>query len=345
MDLCKTGSDFVRMIATELILYPVLVCDIFELATGAYKYKTTADSISFGLFFISSLALIFYVYVMRLFILGGTIYHVQKYRKPQTDGQMQLQCSGYDPDIHKNAMWWQSYFFIHVLSQTLCQILMLVAIGAKIKYENGHLFEKNNNDDEIHVSPYLWYMLVAGYITPIFGSLTFFIVNYYWVQEFSIGLCIDMLNVLELPGIVRRDSEGESRVEEIIQFMHFATLRRDFRDMCAKTWWDKFKHPFTSPGLVILCFIYFAYLLIFIIFATLAVSDDGDTTIVILNGGNWVYFYVTAVIFEIMVNIYVFLVAALWTAIITGIITIIVLAIVCLPCVCICGCLAICADD
>ena len=56
-------------------------------------------------------------------------------------------------------------------------------------------------DDTIHVSGTLWYMLVAGYVLPVFGLLTFFVVTYFWVQEFPIGFCINCLSVLKASGI------------------------------------------------------------------------------------------------------------------------------------------------
>ena len=352
LERCKNASDFIRMIAAELILYPLLVCDIFELVTGeGYKGESTADRVSFALFIISSLALILYVYIVRLFILGSTIHHVQKSRKPPIEDQTTHQQADCNPQYRKAALWFQSHFFIHVFGQMVSQILMLIAIGAKIRYDNRHLFESDNNDDEIRVSPYLWYMLVAGYIMPVCGLLTFFIVNYYWVQEFPIGLCIDILSLLELPGvdhILRPDKElkdSHEKAKRIMRFVHFAELKKDFKGMHGKDWCNKFMYPFSSPILVFLCIVYSICLLFFIIFATLAVSDDGDTMTVVLNGGNWVYFYIGAIIFGIIVNTYVFVVTIAWMIIIGAVILLITVLVWLIVMIMLFVCLIYCLSD
>lgn len=69
---CKTISDLLRILLAESILYPLLVCDIFELITrDVYKGETAEDHATFSLFILSSIALILYVYIARILILTG----------------------------------------------------------------------------------------------------------------------------------------------------------------------------------------------------------------------------------------------------------------------------------
>ena len=198
LNATKTKLDFVRMILTEVLLYPLLICDIFELITGQpYKFQSIPDGLSFVLFGISTISLILYVYIVRLAILAGVIYYTHKERKPKKD---QLQRNGappFDYTISNSALYFQGYFFYHVLMQMIAQILMIVAISFKIKYENRHLFSPTNPtsmsvnmnstattnnmdmnmDQSITVSNSLWYLLVGGYILPIFGFFTFSIMS------------------------------------------------------------------------------------------------------------------------------------------------------------------------
>ena len=83
-----------------------------------------------------------------------------------------------DPTIRKSAF--QIYFVIHVFGQMVAQMLMIITIGIGIHEDN-----KQSSDGSISVSGNLWY-IVAGYVLPVCGLFTFFVVTYYWVQEFRL---------------------------------------------------------------------------------------------------------------------------------------------------------------
>ena len=324
IDRCKTASDFIRMIATELILYPLLLCDMFELITEkAYNVKDPKGGIGFVLLIISSLSLILYVYVLRLVVLGYLIKYVQKERKPPVADPARLQQlsyqTGYDETISKDALWFQSYFFFHVLGQMASQILVLIAIGAKIQYDN------RDADESFNVSGYLWFMMVSGYILPVCGTLTFFIVTYYWVQQFPIGICLDLLSILQMPDANhifypnQSTKEIRDKVNAIMNFFRYNDLKNDFTNMHKTASWlgDKFTYPFRSPLMVALAITYSAFQFAFILCAALT---DG-MEVEVLNGGlGWVLFYIFSIIVGVVANLYVFIVAALWTFIIVSII-------------------------
>ena len=312
--------DLSRMVLSEVLIYPILICNIFELIIGkAYKFSNVTDGISFTLFAISSVSLFFYVYIVKLIILIVANIQSQKKCRPMTkdDEQMQSQDSDYDPAIRKAAKYLQCYFIYHVAVQMLAQILMIIAIGAKIQDDNSHLFEDEVNDDTIHVSGTLWYMLVAGYVLPIFGLLTFFVVTYFWVQEFPIGFCIDCLCLLKTPGINNLVDFGEtkekvaSKIERINGYIDLSDLTKDFKDLRQKARSDKFGYPFKTPQMVIICLIYAFLQLSFIICAGISTSGNGP-----LGGGYWGIFYFIAVIVGFIANFHVFLVALFWSAII-----------------------------
>ena len=318
----RSTFDFFRMLLSELLFYPLLICDIFEVITGkAYQFSNATDGISFTLFAISSLSLFFFVYIVRIIILIVANIHSQKERKPENDEKTQTQFPDYDPAISKAAKYFQCYFIYHVAAQMLAQILMIIAIGAKIRDDNSHFFEDTESDDTIHVSGTLWYMLVAGYVLPVFGLLTFFVVTYFWVQEFPIGFCIDCLSVLKASGIDELAKSEEtkkkvaSQIDKIKGFVHFAELKKQFKDLRQKAWSDKFFYPFKTPQMVIICLIYAFLQLSFIICAGISTSGNGR-----LGGGYWEIFYTLAIIVGFIANFYVFLVALLWSAIIISVI-------------------------
>ena len=317
--------DFIRMLLSEILFYPLLICDIFEVITSqAYKFNNGwTDGLSFALFVASTVSLFFFVYIVRIIILIVANIHSQKERKPETEDEKETQSQfpDYDPVISKAAKYFQCYFIYHVAAQMLAQILMIIAIGAKIRDDNSHLFEDEVSDDTIHVSGTLWYMLVAGYILPVIGLLTFFVVTYFWVQEFPIGFCIDCLSVLKAPDVDdvkdfgKTKKEAASKIDKIKGFVHLAELKRQFKDLRQKPWCDKFFYPFKTPQMVIICLIYAFLQLSFIICAGISTSGNGR-----LGGGYWEIFYAIAIIVGFIANFYVFLVALLWSAIIISVI-------------------------
>lgn len=103
MNATKTKVDFARMVIAEVILYPLIICDIFELVLD--------EPYTLVLFVISTLFLLFYVYVMRLTILAGTIYYTQKERQPQTSQGRPLENNEFDYENSKSAFYFQAYFF------------------------------------------------------------------------------------------------------------------------------------------------------------------------------------------------------------------------------------------
>ena len=331
---CKNTLDFLRTWIAELILYPLLICDMLEFITGqGWKNESATDRLGFALFVISSGALVAYVYIVRLLILFGMIYHVQKGRKSK-------ESEGGDVQIYSaSAFWFQFYFYIHVFGQMLVQILMIIGIGAKIQFDNpqpnttvilANDTAGNDTITPIHISPLLWYMIVSSYILPFFGLLTFFIVMYYWVQEFPIGVCLDVLRLL-IPTTGSADTfrniKGETKamsekIKKIMRYVHYADLENDFQDMRGKRFKEKFAYPFKSPVLVVLCIAYFACQVAFAVCAVstneVELNEFGNEVpkYDFLNNGSWDSFYKAAVFLGILANLYTFLVACVWLVII-----------------------------
>ena len=215
---------------------------------------------------------------------------------------------------------------------------MLVAIGAKIKHTNKEINIDCRPWQSVCASPTLWYMLVIGWIMPICGFLTFFIVTYYWVQQFPIGLCIDFVRIMEMPGVddllyaeehfkKSTNKKTEALAARLVaNFVRIDKLETQFDSMRNTGTSKKFFYPFESPVLIILCLVYALLQLGFIICA--AVADTGPSEV--LNGGGWFNFYIVAIIVGIITNLYTFAVAALWGVIIVGVLMMIASLIACL---------------
>jgi len=328
----KDVADVLRTFISEAIFYPLLICDIFEFITArGWRLETQEERVSFALFVISVFAIILYAYVARIALLCITIYNVQKRR--------------WASENVRTGLVLQIYFAVHVFLQMLAQIFMLIAIGAKIHYENRN-YDPNDPNSQIYASSYLWYMIIAGYIMPFCGILTFYIVAYYWVQQFPIGLCVDFLKILATPSAnqifhPQQSAKEHMKVNEdildsldepdysirntLLQRLRFPQMSENFRKLRDKGFSDKFAYPFKSPFIVILCIVYAAFQLAFIICAVRA--DDSVNPVVLTEGSGWSIFYAIGVIIGIIANLYVFSIASLWVTIVLLVIAAIIAAI------------------
>ena len=339
----RTTFDISRIILAELIFYPLVICNIFEVITGKlymFSKDNTTEKISFILLIVSLGLDLLFVYIVRIVILVAANYHSWKKRGHVVE----------DRSIRKSALKFQVYFIVHVIAQMVAQILMIIAIGKSIYNDNScndgaqsgmimhnqinktlfngigsgihdmqNTVENNSSDSKmINISGGLWYMLVAGYVLPICGILSFFIVMYFWVQEFPIGVCVDFLSILKLPGIddtLKLKATGEElgeKIHKINRYINLAELKKQFKGLQNTAWFDKFIYSFSCPQMVILCLIYTLLQFSFVISVSVGVSCSDN---------NFSYFYIFAVIFGFVANLYVFIVAFVWLFVLVGLIT------------------------
>ena len=193
--------DFSRLILSEGIFYPLLICDIFEVIVGrGFEQTGAGDIVGIVLFVISLISMIITVYIARIVLLVAMVINANNVRTPDTERVLNDQTlpGEHDPEIRQSAVRYQLSFCVHTILQMLAQILAYIAIAAKIRYDNRHFYRIENTDKSIHVSSFLWYMIIAGYVTPILGHLSFFIVTYHWGQEYPIGYHIDMMRIFQM---------------------------------------------------------------------------------------------------------------------------------------------------
>ena len=174
--------EVVRSILSELFLYPVLMCDLIDMiALGGAAPQNTEQRTSLALFSIGSFYLILAVYIMRLVTVVGTM--VSMLRLP-------LQATGGQRQYIKIMV----QFCFHAVRQIFVHLLIILAVSAKIHNENPKFLE---DEDPIVISPFLWSALFLGWVVPLAGVLTFFVVNHYWTKEFSISFWVDMISLLQ----------------------------------------------------------------------------------------------------------------------------------------------------
>ena len=340
---CKTYSDVVRAILSELILVPLLICSIYETATGAPELngeEAASNIVGLFLFLIDCLGIILFVYIGRILILIGVILNVcSTLETPPSNGEKNSAEAKYYPSNKKFIIGFQLYFLIHVFLQMIAQVFMFIAIGGKVRYDNRHLYDPANTDDRIRSSPELIYMCIAVTVLPLCGFLTFFIATNFWMMEFPIAFLIDLIKILETPNIedlieIKKVAKERSKTmhQFIVKLIKVDQLKNDYETLKNTAFFLKLSQPFRSPWVVIFCALYLVGQFAFIVTAATAYNETNQLVSQVLNGGGWVVFYVIAVFVGIIANLYAFAVAGLWISIVA--LVLIVLFLFCLIVMC-----------
>ena len=303
-----------RNAGTELLIYPLLVCDLFDLIVGgSYQRQNSADSINFSLFVIGGFYLILSVYFMRIFM---TLSSVVTMRRIPLDYSMAQQ----------NYINLLTRFFIHVLFQIVTNAAIIVAVGVKIHQENPTPCTTTSGAC-VNASPFLIYVIVAGGIIPFFGVISFFLVNYYQMREFSIAFWIDMISLLQGESFADLVFQGEGvkaakeKTRKFVEVVKLKEVKDQFKGFVSVSVWVKTFYPFRIPILVVLGILYELLLLSFIV--CLLFSEDGDFILFEEEGVSSSFFVVAC--FLVVANVHVLLLVSFWIIVVTAAVAAVVL--------------------
>ena len=283
---CTTIVDIIRLIVVELMFYPELILEIFEFIMLKIDNKKLPPEVwlknicSFAGQFIL-------VYMTRTFVLVGTVWSIKKVTNKKR--------------LISEGVIFHLSFVVYVICQMIIQIFMIVVIAGRFQHEYRDYNATQQKGEDYNASGKLVYMIIFGYLSPIFAVFMFFVVHPYWTQKFSISTFRHMLLlIIKKPGIVesirmKKTAENETRhVGEVIEYI--GKLDEDFNKYKTTHIENKILYPFTSPIRVILCFVYFAFLLAFLIcFLVEGPSASG-----------WIVAAVSGALFTCIVNIYAF---------------------------------------
>lgn len=323
LSFARNATDITRILLYELLLYPILICAFFEVVTGrGFESRSHISIIASFLLILSGLAFILYVYVARIVLIAGTLTRIYKTR---TLNKSATSLNNPPHSRHftskTSVVSYHIYTAVQMVFQMLVQVLMIVAIAARIRFENNG--EKLDSDGPVHVSGFLWYMIAAAYITPYMGLGASLIVTYYWMQQYPIGLCIDMVRIwkLKMPnqtehicdilGYQQGIIQWDTIARKINRFLNIQILKTEFDNLCKKSWCSKFVYPFTIPTIAALCIFYLITQIAFIGCAILNI-DQNHITVQILDGGEWSYYCIAALIFWAIANGYTLALAFFW---------------------------------
>jgi len=203
----------------------------------------------------------------------------------------------------------------------LVHLLIILAVAAKIRNENP-------GDEPIAISPFLWSAMFFGWIIPLVGVLTFFVVNYYWTKEFSISFWVDMISLLqgqsfaeavfggegisaqetaqkvaeEVETVVVASPEAKQKTLDFVEKSRLNKVRKQLKRFKSPSFLVKFFHPLELPLLAIAGFFYDACLIAFMV--SLALKHDSENRVIVALSGDpfLLTTFVLVIVFILLAN-------------------------------------------
>ena len=300
--------ELARTILSELLLYPLIMFDMFCFITGA-TYDVRGNERDFSLFVVGGFYLILGVYIMRVFIVAGSMISLIRIpkNKEATSGS-----SGDNFILIR--------FCVHTLGQIAVHLLVILVVAAKINNEHVAIQTLNNMTDTNSTlrlpddaSPFLITAIILGWVVPIVGALMFFVVNYYWMKEFSIGFWLNMISLLQGESFAETmfGGKGLSMTKEkaldFIEKSQYKKVKKQLKRFKVPSFWKKFFFPLRVP-LTAFCGLLYDVSLLSLISCLMLTSDpvEGTVKLVVFKGDDiMTTVFVISVIAIIIANIHV----------------------------------------
>ena len=339
-----TWFELVRTILSELLLYPLLMFDMFSFITGE-MYDVMNDpgnAQDFSFFVVGSFYLILGVYVMRVFIVAGSM--VSLIRLPAINQDDPPKRAG-GTASSKNSM--LIVFCVHILGQIAVHLLVILAVSAKINNKHMALDQLNNERmalDQLNnktgvelslpndSSPFLILAIILGWIVPICGVLMFFVVNYYWMKEFTIGFWLNMISLLQQESFAETIFGGDGmsmtneKAMDFVEKSKYKKVKKQLKRFKATSFWTKFFFPIRVP-LAAFCGLLYDIALLSLIACLMFtyVPDEGTVKFVVFTGDNiMTTFFTVSVTVMIAANIHLLI---LFNTVLLVVILILIIAI------------------
>lgn len=297
----STLFELGRNLATELILYPLLVFDLFSFVTEQlYQPDGAIGRADFSLFVVGSFYLLLAVYIMRIFVIGASMYsliQISANKKASTDAG------------NSNSLLIK--FCLHILGQIVVHLTTVLVVGAKISNENPvegepnsmalnntmslngtmanmTMMEEDDGSDLPNVSPFLWVVIVLGWVMPMFGIAIFFLINIYWMREFTIGFWLNMISLLQGASFAETvfGGEGVSETKDqalsFVENSDFKRVKKQLKRYQKPSFWTKFFYPTRVPWAALSGFLYDVLILTFLA-SIMLTYQDGVVSIVVFK--------------------------------------------------------------
>ena len=319
----NTWFEFGRNLLTELLLYPLLIFDMFDFITDTgYQPEGNLGRTDFSLFVIGGFYLILSVYIMRIFMVAGSMTSLIRIPTTKSDGK------GSDTSLLIK-------FCAHVLGQIIVHLLIILVIATKINNENrsedgmvagaimnmsidGNSVMMTNEsgasteqeDSGMNASPFLITAIVLGWVIPVAGIAAFFVVNYYWMKEFSIGFWVNMISLLQGESFAETvfGGEGDAPKKKALEFVEqtqYKKVKKQLERFKKPSLATKFFFPARVPITAITGLLYDIALIGFIVCLMLTYENGSVRVVIFTDDPIMTAVFMISVTIIILANIHI----------------------------------------
>ena len=291
--------EIIRTILTECLMYPLLVVCLFELLNNGSFYYKGHNTITFSIFVIACFYIVMSVYIVRPMMATITVVRLQRLTSTTTN----------DSSYTRVFL----VFLLHVLAQIFVHLLCVIVVGLKIWQE------QSTNGETYNATPFLWVVMIGGWIIPFMGVVSFFVMNYYWLQQFSLGFFVDMIGLLEEPNFAEAvlqgkgvSYSGQEKSKNLLEDVCYHDVKKEAKIRNERTnFVAKIIYPLKVPLMIMFAVFYNFVMGGFITSLLLDYDDNGNVTLITLNTEAGITTLVT-IAFLIISNIHVILIINLW---------------------------------
>ena len=296
--------ELLRTILSELLIYPLVILDLFDLIVGGtYLRETMADRINFSLFVVGSTFLVLSVYFTRIFMVVSAAVNIRR--------------TPLDPSNSKSSMIdLVTQFCVHVIFQIVAHVAIIVIVGVKIHQENPDPCADLQTSCKV-VSPFLLYSIIVGGILPLYGIGVFFIIKYYNLRELSMGFWVNMLALLQSESFAvavfsfKAIEESKERVKHVIETLNFKEVKHQLMNFGEVPTWVKFLYPLRFPVFVAIAAVYEFLLVSFIASLAFSTNETGEVEFVLFDTGLSSVFFIVGVVI-LIANLHVLALVSMW---------------------------------
>ena len=298
---------------TEMHVYLLVVLSLIGVIhKRAYNFKTVEHFILNMSLFLAFIALILCVFVAQFLVVGWAIYLTRK-------------LCNFLPDLRRSLVHSHACFTLYSVGQVATLILILATIGARFHYDN-----LDTASYSPRLSHELIFMIGAGFFIHSIGLWMFFITSFYWVLEFTIVLCMNVLSALQTPEcmeaiqhVTHQDSEEiQQKIHAVVTYMNPRAITSHLRVLQhhpSIVW--KVLNPGLSPSSIFICIAYTTFVGAFII---CSIHAHSSIAIILASSIGWKILFGFLAIVAFVTNVTAFAVAMFWVGVVVLIVVVIV---------------------
>ena len=282
--------ELIRNVASEFLLYPLLVIDLFTFISGGEFLQSAEDRVSLGYFVIGLFFVFLSVYIARIVTMGFVLRNLNHVPHNFTG-------------IGHDSTQVMSKFMYHILLQLLLHFMCIFAVGAKIAQEN-----LTRSTGAVYVSPSLWVVMFTGWFIPLVGTLMFFPVNYFLFEQFSIGMYINLVSLLTEKSVAEavfievKTDEIKNHTKQFLEELNMKRVKKQFKARSSIKFLDQFLYPLRTTVFYIVAPAYFIMLVAFIGGLCWTVEDNG-ISFSLFDGGNAGIAIIICILVLILANV------------------------------------------